>query len=106
MKSILRVIACLSLCVSLNSFGAVVSLSQSEILNFEQINTSSSGGYSFITGIPQDGVTFVTYFILEPGTSSADIGDNDADFNWDQFDTYSQSIFNRDYNSWFFLIIG
>ena len=84
------------------AYAATVSLSQSEILNFEQINTSSPGGYSFITGIPQDGVTFLTYFVLESGPNSADIGDDEAGFNWDEFDTYSQSILNRDENPWYF----
>lgn len=88
--------------LSIVGHASTVSLSQSEILNFEQIHTSSPEGYSFITGMPQEGVTFLTYFVLESGPHSADIGDDDSGFNWDEFDTYSQSILNRDENPWYF----
>jgi hypothetical protein len=102
MTYLLRLSACLLLCVSLNSFGAVVSLSQSELWNFEHINISSSGGVSLPVYQDENGLVFITFFFMADGMSSAAIGDVDAGFDWDQFDTYSQSIVNRDENPWFF----
>ena len=81
---------------------ATVSLSGAQISEFEQIYISGSSGSTFQTHQTVDGVTFLTYFIMADGISSAAIGDVDAGFDWSIYDTYTQSIKNYDENPWNF----
>ena len=84
------------------AYAATVSLSGAQISEFEQIYISDSSGSTFQTHQTVDGVTFLTYFIMTDGISSAAIGDVDAGFDWSTYDTYSQSIKNYDENPWNF----
>ena len=105
----------LMILISPMSHAATISLSHNEILDFEQIHIngqydcappylSMTDGCSFITNISDTGVavTFLTYFELQSGPASADVGNDDFGVNWNEYDTYAQSILNRDENAWSF----
>ena len=83
-------------------YAATVTLSGAQISEFEQIYISGSSGSTVQTHQTDDGVTFLTYFIMANGISSAAIGDVDAGFDWSIYDTYTQSIKNYDENPWNF----
>ena len=84
------------------AYAATVTLSGAQISEFEQIYISDSSGSTVQTHQTVDGVTFLTYFIMADGISSATIGDVDAGFDWSIYDTYTQSIKNYDENPWNF----
>jgi hypothetical protein len=85
------------------SSAATVSLNLNDILGFSQIDFSGSfSAQSQQTNIDSDGVTFLTFWVLGDGEVSADIGSQGLALDWSAFDTFSQSILNRDENAWRF----
>ena len=83
---------------------STVFLSLDQITEFEQINLSNTDGFSFATHQNENGVVFLTYFVLQSGQATADVGTEDAHYDWSQFDTYNQSIYNYDENAWTFSV--
>ena len=83
---------------------STVFLSLDQITEFEQINLSNTDGFSFATHQDENGVVFLTYFVLQSGQATADVGTEDAHYDWSQFDTYNQSIYNYDENAWTFSV--
>ena len=82
---------------------AMVSLDLNDILGFSQINFSGSvDAQTQQTNIDEDGVTFVTFWVLGNGQASADIGSQDLALDWSAYDTFAQSILNHDENPWDF----
>ena len=82
---------------------AMVSLDLDDILGFSQINFS--GGVSAQTqqtNIDENGVTFLTFWVMGNGQASADIGSENLSLDWSAYDTFSQSILNHDENPWDF----
>jgi len=85
------------------SSAATVSLNLNDILGFSQIDFSGSfSAQSQQTNIDSDGVTFLTFWVLGDGEVSADIGSQGLALDWSAFDTFSQSILNRDETAWRF----
>ena len=83
---------------------STVFLSLDQITEFEQINLSNTDGFSFATHQNENGVVFLTYFVLQSGQATADVGKENALYDWSQFDTYNQSIYNYDENAWTFSV--
>lgn len=83
---------------------SVIILPLEEILEFDQINISNNDGFSFPTHQDENGVIFITYFVLQGGYASADVGKVNALYDWSGFDFYDQSIFNYDDNPWSFSV--
>ena len=70
----------------------------------DKINLSNTDGFSFATHQNENGVVFLTYFVLQSGQATADVGKENALYDWSQFDTYNQSIYNYDENAWTFSV--
>ena len=83
---------------------STVFLSLDQINEFEQIHLSNTDGFSYATHQDENGVVFLTYFVLQSGQATADVGTEDAHYDWSQFDTYNQSIYNYDENAWTFSV--
>jgi len=83
---------------------STVFLSLDQINEFEQIHLSNTDGFSYATHQNENGVVFLTYFVLQSGQATADVGTEDAHYDWSQFDTYNQSIYNYDENAWTFSV--
>ena len=93
----------LALATAQVSSAATVSLNSNDILDFSQIDFSGSvTAQSQQTNIDTNGVTFLTFWVLGNDQVSADIGSQGLTLDWSAFDTFSQSILNRDENTWSF----
>lgn len=86
------------------SNASTVILSLDQITEFEQIHLSNTNGFSYATDRDENGVIFLTYFVLQSGQASADVGKENALYDWSDFDSYNQSIYNYDENAWTFSI--
>ena len=85
------------------SSAAMVSLNLNDILGFSQIDFSGSvSAESQQTNVDANGVTFLTFWVMGNGQVSADIGSQGISLDWSAYDTFSQSIFNHDENTWNF----
>ena len=98
------VLALMSVFFTQQNSASTVFLSLDQITEFEQINLSNTDGFSFATHQNENGVVFLTYFVLQSGQATADVGTEDAHYDWSQFDTYNQSIYNYDENAWTFSV--
>ena len=98
------VLALMSVFFTQQSSASTVFLSLDQITEFEQINLSNTDGFSFVTHQNENGVVFLTYFVLQSGQATADVGKENALYDWSQFDTYNQSIYNYDENAWTFSV--
>lgn len=101
------VVQCIALLTTLSlapfSSAAMVSLDLDDILGFSQINFSGSvTADTAQTNVDEDGVTFLTFWVLGSGQASADIGSEGLTLDWSEYDTFSQSILNHDENPWNF----
>ena len=98
------VLALMSVFFTQQNSASTVFLSLDQITEFEQINLSNTDGFSFATHQNENGVVFLTYFVLQSGQATADVGKENALYDWSQFDTYNQSIYNYDENAWTFSV--
>ena len=103
-KYLVIVLALMSVFFTQQNSASTVFLSLDQITEFEQINLSNTDGFSFATHQNENGVVFLTYFVLQSGQATADVGTEDAHYDWSQFDTYNQSIYNYDENAWTFSV--
>ena len=86
------------------SYASTVILSLDQITQFQQIHLSNYQGFSYPTEMDENGVVFLTYFVMQDGQVSADVGQSNAGYDWSSFQEYNQSIYNFDDNSWNFSI--
>ena len=98
------VLALMSVFFTQQNSASTVFLSLDQINEFEQIHLSNTDGFSYATHQDENGVVFLTYFVLQSGQATADVGTEDAHYDWSQFDTYNQSIYNYDENAWTFSV--
>lgn len=103
-KYLLIIFSLFSIFFSYQSNASTVFLSLDQITEFEQIHLSNTDGFSYATHQNENGVVFLTYFVLQSGQASADVGKENALYDWSDFDTYNQSIYNYDENAWTFSI--
>ena len=103
-KYLVIVLALMSVFFTQQNSASTVFLSLDQITEFEQINLSNTDGFSFATHQNENGVVFLTYFVLQSGQATADVGKENALYDWSQFDTYNQSIYNYDENAWTFSV--
>lgn len=103
-KYLLIMFSLFSIFFAHQSNASTVILSIDQITEFEQIHLSNTDGFSYATHQDENGVVFLTYFVLQSGQASADVGKENALYDWSDFDTYNQSIYNYDENAWIFSI--
>ena len=72
------VLALMSVFFTQQNSASTVFLSLDQINEFEQIHLSNTDGFSYATHQDENGVVFLTYFVLQSGQATADVGKENA----------------------------